>query len=74
MGTHPRVLSESYPMSTNMTWFRWFSKVFVLWTKVASAFEELRTQQTALHQTIQPDFHVDLSSRNNQSLSLNASW
>ena len=24
MGTHLRVLSESYPMSTNMTEFRWF--------------------------------------------------
>ena len=27
-GTHLRVLSESYPMNTNMTEFRWFSKVF----------------------------------------------
>ena len=28
IGTHLRVLSESYPMNTNMTWFRWFSKIF----------------------------------------------
>ena len=48
MGTHMRVLSESYPMSTNMTGFRWFSEVFrnlcilVLWTKVASALEGSR--------------------------------
>ena len=28
MGTHPRVLCESYPMNTNMTGFRWFSKIF----------------------------------------------
>ena len=28
MGTHPRVLSESFPMSTNMTGFRRFSKPF----------------------------------------------
>ena len=28
MGTHLRVLSESYPMNTNMTGFRWFSKIF----------------------------------------------
>ena len=28
MGTHPRVLSESYPMNTNMTGFRWFSNIF----------------------------------------------
>ena len=27
MGTHPRVLSESYPMNTNMTGFQWFSEV-----------------------------------------------
>ena len=24
MGTHPRVLNESYPMNTNSTGFRWF--------------------------------------------------
>ena len=29
MGTHWRVLSESYPMNTNMTGFRWFIKIFV---------------------------------------------
>ena len=28
MGTHLRVLSESYPMNTNMTGFKWFSKIF----------------------------------------------
>ena len=28
MGTHLRVLSKSYPMNTNMTGFRWFSKIF----------------------------------------------
>ena len=26
MGTHLRVLSESYPINTNMTGFRWFQK------------------------------------------------
>ena len=26
MGTHLRVLSESYPIYTNMTGFKWFSK------------------------------------------------
>ena len=26
MGTHLRVLNESYPMNTNMTGFRWFSQ------------------------------------------------
>ena len=32
MGTHLRVFSESYPMNTNMTGFRWFSRIFVsLW-------------------------------------------
>ena len=28
MGTHLRVLSESYPMSTNMTGFEWLSTIF----------------------------------------------
>ena len=28
MGTNLRVLSESYPMDTNMTVFRWFSELF----------------------------------------------
>ena len=45
MGIHLRVLSESYPMNSNITGFRWFSKVFasfVLWMKVASALEGLK--------------------------------
>ena len=29
MGTHPRILSESFLMNTNMTGFRWFSKIFM---------------------------------------------
>ena len=44
MGTHLRVLSESFLMNTNMTGFRWFSKnlcILVLWMKVASALEGL---------------------------------
>ena len=28
MGTHLRVLSGSFPKNTNMTGFRWFSKIF----------------------------------------------
>ena len=46
MGTHLRQLSESYPMNTNMTGFRWFSKnicVLVFWSKVALALEWLKT-------------------------------
>ena len=42
MGTHLRVLSESYPMNTNMAGFRYVFRnlcVLVLWTKVASALE-----------------------------------
>ena len=48
MGTYMKVISESFPMNTNMTGFRWISKIFakvcvlVLWTKVASALEGLR--------------------------------
>ena len=41
MGTHLRKLSKSFPMNTNMIGFGWFSKMFVLWTKVASALEGL---------------------------------
>ena len=42
MGTHLRVLSQSYLMSTNMRGFGCFSNIFaflVLWMKVASALE-----------------------------------
>ena len=42
MGTHPRVLSKSYPIKPNMTGFRWFVKNICfpeLWTKVASALK-----------------------------------
>ena len=35
MGTHLRVLSESYPMNTNVTGIRWFSK-----KNVSSCFEQ----------------------------------
>ena len=48
MGTHLRVLSESYPMNTNMSGFRWFFKnlcILVLWTKVASALEGLNINE-----------------------------
>ena len=41
MGTHLRVLSESYQMNTNMTGFGWFSKNFESGKKVASALEGL---------------------------------
>ena len=49
MGTHLRVLSESSPMNTNITGFRWFSKIFAslsFWTKVASALEGLSLTQS----------------------------
>ena len=39
MGTHLRVLSESYMMDTNMAGFRCFSKIFAIWTKVAFELE-----------------------------------
>ena len=43
MGTHLRVLSESYPMNTNVTGLDVFQVKchLVLQTKVASALEEL---------------------------------
>ena len=41
VGTHLRALLECYPMSTNKTGFRWFSKILVHWTKVALALQGL---------------------------------
>ena len=37
MGTHLRVLNESYPMNANMTGFKWFSKI-------ATALEGLKEE------------------------------
>ena len=45
MGSHLRVLSESYPMDTNMTGFRWFSKILLscaLDDSIVSVLEGLR--------------------------------
>ena len=41
MGTHMIVLSEGYPMNSNMTGFSFFKNlgVLVLWRKVALALE-----------------------------------
>ena len=41
IGTHMRVLSESFPMDTIMTGVRWFLEnfVFVHWAKEASALK-----------------------------------
>ena len=37
------VLGESYPMNTNMTGFKWFSKrVLVLWRRVASSIGRVK--------------------------------
>ena len=41
MGTHIRVPSETYPINTNMTGIRKFSNIFVFWSRVASALEDL---------------------------------
>ena len=52
MGTHLRELAESYPMNTNMTGFRWFSKIFAFLCfgrKVASALEGLNGFVPARH-------------------------
>ena len=45
MATHLRLLSESFPINTNLVGFRWFSRnlfVLVLWAKVASALKRGR--------------------------------
>ena len=44
MGTHLRVLNESYPINTNMTGFKNLC-ILVLWTKVTSALEGLSDAQ-----------------------------
>ena len=46
MGTHLRVLGESYPMNTNITRLRCFQKISILmfWTNVASILEGLREE------------------------------
>ena len=49
MGTHVRVLSERFQINTNMAGSRWFSKILVLWTKVASALEGLRSTLGQYH-------------------------
>ena len=42
MGTHLRVLGNSFPMNTKMTGFKLIKKyVLVLWTKLASALNGL---------------------------------
>ena len=49
MGTNLRELSESFPMNTYMTGYRYFFQklcVLVLWTKVASALEGLKSVNT----------------------------
>ena len=44
MGTHLRILSESYPINTNIQGLDVFQKslLIVLWKKVALALERLR--------------------------------
>ena len=64
MGTHLRMLSKRYPMNTNMIGFR-FSKIFILWTKVALALENLIEKPLCLcgsaciNQRVQ--FHIQFS-------------
>ena len=55
MGTHLRVLSESYPMNTNMTGFRWFSKLFAslcFVMKVVFALEGLNINESYIMKSI----------------------
>ena len=46
MGTHLRVLSESYPINTNMTGFRWFSKILPSWVLDESSLGIIRVKHT----------------------------
>ena len=45
MGTHLRVLSESYLMGTNIIGFRWFLSILELWTKVVLELKGLNGLQ-----------------------------
>ena len=45
MGTHVKVLSESYPMLTKMTGFKWFSKIFAI---IALALEVLTGKSSSV--------------------------
>ena len=47
MTTHLRVLSESTPINTNLTGFRWVFVIIVLWAKVGSALEGLKSDPDA---------------------------
>ena len=58
MGTLMKVLAESFPMNTNMIGFSWLSKIFVLWTKVASALEGLMLTVAKSRLTILMKFYV----------------
>ena len=59
MGTPLRVLSELYPINTNITGFNRFSKLFAslcFWTKVASALEGFVIDCSPGHQSVTKAF------------------
>ena len=52
MGTLLRVLSESYPMNTNMTGYRWFSKIFpFLFLKMDESSLSIRSVKMIMEKT-----------------------
>ena len=61
MGTHPRMLSKSYPKNTNMTGFEWFKKS--AWMKGASALEGLNKKKMSMRLA---EFHceTDIAGKN----------
>ena len=64
MGTHLRVLCESYPMNTNMTVLIVFKNLFILmlWIEVASALEGLNAKRVFYCSTIKMQEPFILSS------------
>ena len=52
MGTHLRVLIESYPMNTNMTRFRWFWQVFASWHKSSSWVKRANKRRCISHKAV----------------------
>ena len=59
MGTHLRVLSESFPMNTNMTEFRRFSKPFAIFAMDESNLSIVRVKVHPARRTLAGIFFID---------------
>ena len=48
MGSHLRVLNKSYLMNTNMTGFRWFSKIFASLDESSLSIQRVKNNKSGL--------------------------